>query len=83
MSKDKTIKKRSKLGLLLDERGLKLQEFASLVFEKTGYFIEVTNLSNFCTGHRHIKAIKTALFFAQTLGVSMEDIIEPEDYKIK
>lgn len=81
--KQGTGRKKSKLGRLLDERGLKLKDFGTLVFEKTGYFIEITNLSNFCTGHKSIKALKTALYFAKTLDVLIEDIIDEEDYKIE
>lgn len=82
MARKPQTKRKSKLGMLLQERGLKLHEFAAMVFEHTGYFIEITNLSNFCTGCRSIKAIKVALYFAQTLGVAIEDIIDENDYKI-
>ena len=66
---------RSKLGQLLSERGLTLKQFAEMVFEKTGYFIAVTNLSNFCTGFRQIKKIEIARYFADTLEVDIKDIL--------
>jgi hypothetical protein len=74
MPKRKT-EERSKLGKLLSERGLTLKQFAEMVFEKTGYFIAVTNLSNFCTGYREIKKIDIAMHFAETLEVDIKEII--------
>lgn len=66
---------RSKLGKILTERGLTLKQFAEMVFEKTGYFIAVTNLSNFATGFRQIKKIEIARYFAETLDVDLKDIL--------
>jgi hypothetical protein len=66
---------RSKLGKILTERGLTLKEFAEMVFEKTGYFIAVTNLSNFATGYREIKKIEIATYFAETLEVDIKEIV--------
>lgn len=66
---------RSKLGLILDERGIKLREFAEMIFNHTGYLIEITNLSNYCTGYRQIKKIDIAKIFADTLEASITDII--------
>lgn len=66
---------RSKLGQLLDQRGLKLKEFAALVYEKTGYVIAVTNLSNYCTGLKPIKSVEVARKFAAALDVSLTDIL--------
>lgn len=66
---------RSKLGTILDERGLTLRDFATMVYEKTGYFIAVTNLSNYCTGFRPIKKIEIAKMFADTLEIPITDIL--------
>lgn len=66
---------RSKLGVLLDERGLTLKDFAEQVFVKTGYLIAITNLSNYCTGLKPIKKIEIAMYFAKTLEVELTDII--------
>lgn len=66
---------RSKLGKILSERGLTLKQFAEMVFEKTGYFIAVTNLSNFATGFRQIKKIEIAKYFADTLEVEITEIL--------
>jgi hypothetical protein len=66
---------RSKLGKLLDDRDLKLKDFAEMVFEKTGYLIAITNLSNYSTGFKPIKKVETAKYFAETLGVSISDIL--------
>jgi hypothetical protein len=66
---------RSKLGVLLDERNLTLKDFAALVYEKTGYLIAITNLSNYCTGYKPIKKVETAMFFAQALEVPLTDIL--------
>lgn len=66
---------RSKLGLLLDQRGLTLKDFAEQVFEKTGYLIAVTNLSNYCTGLKPIKKIEIAMYFANTLEVPITEIL--------
>lgn len=66
---------RSKLGMILDERGLSLKDFAAMVYEKTGYFIAVTNLSNYCTGFKELKKIQVAKMFADTLEVPITDIL--------
>mgnify|MGYP003344998157 FL=1 len=66
---------RSKLGLILDERGLSLKDFAAMVYEKTGYFIAVTNLSNYCTGFKALKKIQVAKMFADTLEIPITDIL--------
>jgi hypothetical protein len=67
---------RSKLGQLLDERDLKLKDFAEMVYNETGYIIATTNLSNYCTGLKPIKSIYIAKHFADTLQVPITDIIE-------
>jgi hypothetical protein len=66
---------RSKLGKILDERNLTLKDFAALVYERTGYLIAITNLSNYCTGYKPIKKVETAIFFAQALEVPLTDIL--------
>jgi len=66
---------RSKLGKMLDERNLSLKEFAEMVYLKTGYIIAITNLSNYCTGFKPIKKVETAKCFAETLEVSISDIL--------
>jgi hypothetical protein len=66
---------RSKLGLLLDERGFTLKDFAEMVFMKTGYLIAITNLSNYCTGLKPIKKVEIAMHFANTLEVSITEIL--------
>lgn len=66
---------RSKLGKILDERDLTLKDFAELVYNKTGYIIAITNLSNYATGYRTIGRIDTAKFFAETLEVPITDIL--------
>jgi hypothetical protein len=74
MSNDKTYD-RSKLGLLLDERNLTLKDFAALVYERTGYLIAITNLSNYCTGYKPIKKVETAIYFSRALEVPLTDIL--------
>ena len=66
---------RSKLGMILKDRDLTLKEFAEKVFIKTGYFIAITNLSNYCTGYRSISSIKVAQKFAETLEIPITDIL--------
>ena len=66
---------RSKLGILLDERNLTLKDFAEQVYLKTGYFIAVTNLSNYCTGLKPIKKVEIAKYFADTLDVTLTEIL--------
>jgi hypothetical protein len=75
MSQKEKEYQRSKLGNLLIERELTLRDFAAMVYEKTGYFIAVTNLSNYCTGFRPIKKIDIAKMFADTLEVPITDIL--------
>ena len=74
MAQEKTYQ-RSKLGTILDERKLTLRDFATMVYEKTGYLIAVTNLSNYCTGFRPIKKIEIAKMFADTLELQITDIL--------
>jgi hypothetical protein len=75
-TKEKTrTSERTKLGLLLDERGYTLKDFAVEVYEKTGYLIAVTNLSNYCTGVKRVKNVDIARHFAETLGVSIIDVL--------
>jgi hypothetical protein len=66
---------RSKLGVILDERNLTLKDFAAMVYEKTGYFIAVTNLSNYCTGFKPLKKIEIAKIFSDTLEVPITDLL--------
>ena len=66
---------RSKLGALLDERGLTLRGFASELYEKTGYLINVTNLSNYCTGLKQIRNVEIARKFAEALDVTINEIV--------
>jgi hypothetical protein len=66
---------RSKLGVILDERGLSLKDFAAMVYEKKGYFIAVTNLSNYCTGFKPLKKIEIAKMFAETLDLPITDLL--------
>lgn len=69
------MKTKSKLGQLIKDKKLTQKEFAQLVYEKTGYFIAVTNLSNYCSGYKQIKKIETAKIFADVLGVNITDIL--------
>lgn len=68
-------KEKSKLGKAIKDKGLTQKEFAELLFQKTGYFIAVTNLSNFCSGFRTIKKIETARMFADVLEVDLNEIL--------
>jgi hypothetical protein len=69
------MRERSKLGQLIKEKGLTQKEFAEMVFQKTGYLIAVTNLSNYCSGYKNIKKIDTIQKFAETLEVPITDIL--------
>ena len=75
MEKKEKSYQRSKLGTILDERKLTLMQFATMVYEKTGYLIAVTNLSNYCTGLRPIKKIEIAKMFSDTLELQITDIL--------
>lgn len=75
MKKKDILKKQSKLGKLIREKGFTQQEFAEAVYSQTGYFIAVTNLSNFCSGYKEIKKIGTAKIFAEVLGVEITEIL--------
>ena len=68
-------KEKSKLGKLIKERGITQREFAEMVFQKTGYLIAVTNLSNYCSGYKDVKKIDTIQKFAETLEVPITDIL--------
>jgi hypothetical protein len=67
--------KRSKLGLVIDEKGLTYQEFAEILFNETGYFVHRQNICNYATGFREIKSLKMANLFAQALKVEVNDIV--------
>ena len=67
--------KKSKLGTKIREKGYSQKEFAEIVFEKTGYFIAVTNLSNYCSGYKPIKRLETARLFASVLECPIEEIL--------
>lgn len=66
---------RSKLGHLIDEKNMTLKEFAELVYKKTGYFIAITNLSNYCTGLRPLKKIDVIQKFANTLEIPITELL--------
>ena len=66
---------RSKLGQIIDDRNMTLREFAEQIFIKTGYFIAVQNLSNYCTGFKPLKKIEIAKIFADTLDLTINDIL--------
>jgi len=65
----------SKLGILLKQKGITQRQFAQMLFEKSGYLMHTTNLSNLCTGFRSIKKIETAQKFADVLNVSINEIL--------
>lgn len=67
--------RKSKLGKILNERGYSLKDFATMVYNKTGYLIHLQNLSTLCSGYRKIVRIDMAQKFADTLGVDIKDII--------
>ena len=46
-----------------------------MVYEKKGYFIAVTNLSNYCTGFKPLKKIEIAKIFAETLDLPITDLL--------
>lgn len=69
------VRARSKLGELLDQRGLTLRAFAAELYEKTGYLINVTNLSNYCTGLKQIRNVEIARKFADALDVTINEIV--------
>lgn len=72
--KEKSYEK-SKLGSLLAERNITYKDFAGMVYEKTGYFIAISNLCNYATGWKPITRIDIAKHFADTLNVPLTDIL--------
>lgn len=75
MKKEQIYEKQSKLGKLIREKGMTQKEFAELLYAKHGYFIALTNLSNFCSGLKSIKKIETAMMFADVLEVDIVEIL--------
>jgi transcriptional regulator with XRE-family HTH domain len=69
------LKEKTKLALLLEQKGLNQREFAELVYEKTGFIMHLQNISNYHTGYKQIKTIKIAQIIAETLDVSILDVI--------
>jgi transcriptional regulator with XRE-family HTH domain len=68
-------KQKTKLALLLEQKGLNQREFAELVYEKTGFIMHLQNISNYHTGYKQIRTIKIAQIIAETLDVSILDVI--------
>ena len=66
---------KSKLGKILNERGLTQKDFAELLYEKKDYLIHIQNLNAYCTGLKEIKTLRLAQIFADTLGLQISDII--------
>lgn len=77
MKKEKTppTRARSRLGELLDEKGLTLRAFAELLYDRTGYLVSIPNLSNYCTGYKPIGTVEVAKKFAEALDVTINDIV--------
>jgi len=75
MKKEEILEKQSKLGKLIREKGFTQKRFAEAVFTNSGYFIAVTNLSNYCSGYKQIKKIETAKIFADVLGVDITEVL--------
>ncbi len=69
------LKQKTKLALLLEQKGLNQREFAELVYEKTGFIMHLQNISNYHTGYKQIRTIKIAQIIAETLDVSILDVI--------
>jgi transcriptional regulator with XRE-family HTH domain len=69
------LKPKTKLALLLEQKGLNQREFAELVYEKTGFIMHLQNISNYHTGYKQIRTIKIAQIIAETLDVSILDVI--------
>jgi hypothetical protein len=67
--------KRSKLGEVIDQKGITYQEFAEILFKETGYFMHRQNVWQYASGFLEIKSIKMAQCFAQALKVDVNDII--------
>lgn len=67
--------RQTKLGKLLNEKGYSLKDFATMVYDKTGYLIHLQNLSTLCSGSRKLVRIDMAQRFADTLGVDIKDIV--------
>lgn len=75
MKKEEILEKQSKLGKLIREKGMTQKEFAEMLYAKHGYFIALTNLSNFCSGYKSIKKIDTAKMFADVLEVDITEVL--------
>lgn len=69
------LKQKTKLAILLEQKGLNQREFAELVYEKTGFIMHLQNISNYHTGYKQIRTIKIAQIIAETLDVSILDVI--------
>lgn len=75
MKKELILEKQSKLGKLIREKGYTQKQFAEALFNEKGYFIAVTNLSNYCSGYKTIKKIEIAKMFAEILQVELTEIL--------
>lgn len=67
--------KSSKLGEIVKKRGFTLTQLGSLIYDKTGHYISVQNLSSYCTGFRRIGTIEMAKRIADSLEVPVSDIV--------
>lgn len=69
-------KKKTRLKVILDEDGLTLTEFQAQILSKTGFTINISNLSQIIAGKKKNYTIKTLQIFAYTLNRPMEEICE-------
>ncbi len=67
-------KKLSKLGLLLQQRGICQRDFIALIKEKTGIIYGKSHVSLHVNAKKSFMTTDTAKIFAMALDVPMEDI---------
>ena len=67
---------RSKLGRIIDEKGLSRREVADALLVQFGYYINTTNMGAYCTGVKVLRNVRYLKMFAQVLGVTIEDLVD-------
>lgn len=67
---------KTKLGKLLDERNITQADFRRLIEDKTGVVIGADRISKMVTGRLQNYSLYTARVISESLGVTIDDIVE-------
>lgn len=66
-------KEKTKLGLLLKDRGLSQRDFQALIYEKTGKYFSASAICNYVNGKHTNLLLENAQIIAKSLDMSLEE----------